>query len=496
MQESAGAGSDVDVPGMDRRSVLASIGALGVGSSFGTVRAGESADQSATGRTVYVGSFGPLWAIDADSGEPYWSFEPETRSDMRSPPTIVDGTVYVGSMGGVSSGVYAVDAATGSLQWKFTEPEDWVRASPSVVDGTVYAGSRDGTLYALDAATGDSEWRFSEPTKILRAPHVAGDTVYVGSMDGALYAVSADSGEERWRFTDPGGPVYGSPTVVDGNVFFTSVSAEDWPSTIHALDSETGDTVLEIAVEPALWDNAPTVADGVVYVGSGNTTTDGPDGTLYAIDGGDCEILWTMAETDGAFGGAPTVADGTVYVGSTGTHDQNYTNSALYAVDSSTGEVEWTYDDFSGNVNASPTVLDGTVYIGNEGSEAQSYENSALHAVDAATGDLRWTFDEPYNQVSSATVVRDPSAGHSVDSRVRLASLGHHHDRRQVSIDLEEGISDEHCDTASAAPNNPSSESGGSDDPLWQDPVVLGLIAMGALIAIAVRLSNQKRREE
>ena len=43
--------------------------------------------------------------------------------------------------------------------WDFTTG-DVVSASPAVVAGVVYVGSWDGFFYALDAATGALEWQF------------------------------------------------------------------------------------------------------------------------------------------------------------------------------------------------------------------------------------------------------------------------------------------------------------------------------------------------
>ena len=46
--------------------------------------------------------------------------------------------------------VYAVDAGSGALRWKF-ETGNVVHASPAVADGVVYIGSWDRNLYALNA---------------------------------------------------------------------------------------------------------------------------------------------------------------------------------------------------------------------------------------------------------------------------------------------------------------------------------------------------------
>jgi PGF-CTERM protein len=61
-------------------------------------------------------------------------------------PTVVDGTVFVGSD---DSNLYAVDAATGEQEWVF-ETEAAIESSPIVADGTAYVRSNDGNLYALD----------------------------------------------------------------------------------------------------------------------------------------------------------------------------------------------------------------------------------------------------------------------------------------------------------------------------------------------------------
>lgn len=35
-----------------------------------------------------------------------------------------------------------------------------MHSSPTVLDGVVYVGSEDGNVYAADAATGDMIWRY------------------------------------------------------------------------------------------------------------------------------------------------------------------------------------------------------------------------------------------------------------------------------------------------------------------------------------------------
>jgi hypothetical protein len=215
---------------------------------------------------------------------------------VNSSPTVVDGTVYVGS-----DSLYAVDAGTGSQQWAFEIGYN-VFSSPTVVDGTVYVGS--DSLYAVDAGTGTEEWAFTQPSGgVASSPTVVDDTVYVGSSDfenddGTLYAVDAGTGEQEWAF-------------------------------------DTGDQV----------GSSPTVVYGTVYVGPSDFEND--DGMLYAVDAAEGTEQWTFETGSGVFS-SPTVVDGTVYVGS----------DSLYAVDAGTGTEEWAFTQPSGGVVSSPTVVD------------------------------------------------------------------------------------------------------------------------------------------
>src|ERR1700733_4379375 len=71
------------------------------------------------------------------------------------PAAIVNGVVYVGSVGGTVS---ALDAATGAVRWTSQGHAD-MAASPAVADGMVYASDTatngTNTVFALDAKTGE-----------------------------------------------------------------------------------------------------------------------------------------------------------------------------------------------------------------------------------------------------------------------------------------------------------------------------------------------------
>ena len=95
-------------------------------------------------------------------------------------PSAVDNrAVYYGSWGSsYSPGTFhAVNLRTEQDIWHAQADRSWTTpfAPPTVTEGTVYFGCTDGTLYALDAKTGKIRWRFrtSEPPgePNWRAPH-------------------------------------------------------------------------------------------------------------------------------------------------------------------------------------------------------------------------------------------------------------------------------------------------------------------------------------
>lgn len=180
-----------------------------------------------------------------------WKFA--TGRPIVSSPSVVNGTVYVGS---ADRNLYAVDAATGRIRWKFDAHGD-VNSSPAVADGVVYVLSLSGSLYAVDASTGRQRWAFATEGEhrfsarglftalpageampdpwdfYLSSPTVVDGAVYFGSGDGSVYAVDAHSGALRWRYRT-GDVVHASPVVVDGKVYVGS-----WDTYFYALDSKS-----------------------------------------------------------------------------------------------------------------------------------------------------------------------------------------------------------------------------------------------------------------
>ena len=214
------------------------------------------------GGTAYVGSTdGNLYAVDLQAGAQKWKFKTDAR--VVSSPAVEGGIVYFGSYDGK---FYALDAASGQLKWKFAtpgerrfaakhlhgglpegetmpDPFDCFLSSPVVSGGNVYFGSGDGNVYALEAASGKLNWKFQTGDVVHASPAIAGGTLFVGSWDSYFYALDAATGKEKWRFkTGEDHEIYNqvgiqsSAAVADGMVYF---GCRD--SNLYALDARTGE---------------------------------------------------------------------------------------------------------------------------------------------------------------------------------------------------------------------------------------------------------------
>jgi outer membrane protein assembly factor BamB len=192
-------------------------------STGGRVRSSPAVD----GGRVYVGSAdGRVYAFDLVTGAPRWRYDTEgvkldsrnfgyDRRTVQSSPTVSGGTVFVGARDGF---LYAIDAVTGQLRWRFDHKISWVNTSPGVENGIVYAGSSDGQfVQAVNAATGQEVWR-SKAGVTWSSPAIARDVVYAGDGSGRVNAFDKRTGEALWSFRT-GSQVYGSP-VPDGDLLF------------------------------------------------------------------------------------------------------------------------------------------------------------------------------------------------------------------------------------------------------------------------------------
>jgi quinohemoprotein ethanol dehydrogenase len=191
--------------------------------------ASEPGEWLAGGRDAGKTHYSPLDAINRDTASRLgfaWEYTTDTARGMGATPIVVDGVMFTS---GVAGRVYALDAATGALRWKFEPPLklrnargsccDILNRGVAVWEGRVYVGAFEGILFALDANDGKVLWQVDTITDrsrayaITGAPQIAGDVVVIGNggaefdSRGYVSAYDRTSGDLRWRFyTVPGDP--------------------------------------------------------------------------------------------------------------------------------------------------------------------------------------------------------------------------------------------------------------------------------------------------
>jgi uncharacterized repeat protein (TIGR01451 family) len=236
-------------------------------------------------------------------------------------------------------------------------------SSTAIVNGVVYFGSRgDKSLHALNASTGALLWSYTTGDEVISSPAVASGIVYFSS-GSVLYALNASTGTKLWRFDpfaplEPVGNEFDSPTVANGVVYVGS-------DKLYALNAGTGAQLWSYdAGDPV---NSPAVANGTVYFND-------DIGNLYALNASTGSKLWSS--TSANFRGvSPAVANGIVYFGSF--------DHFVYALNASTGAVLWSFETDLSVEESSPAVANRVVYIA---------DDSNVYALNASTGAALWRF--------------------------------------------------------------------------------------------------------
>lgn len=339
-------------------------------------------------KVLYIGSDdGNLYALDAGSGSLRWKFN--TGGSVRSSPALADGVVYVGSGDGY---MYAIDSATGVLKWKYRF-YNAVNSNPVVSGGVVYFNCAD-KLYALNAATGALKWQLNtgDQANTVASPTVVNGKVYVSTLIGSFSvgAVDALTGQLLWSYQ--GGICRSNPAVVNGVVYIGG----EWYKLI-ALDAGTGAVKWQYADQNYGGSTSPTVAAGKVFIG-------GYDGSIYAFDSAAGTLQWKFASNGIKYMGyqsaigitvglwsSSVYADGILFAGNN--------DGENYAINANTGSAAWIYGNtLSANPAATQaTVANGIAFFGTVGGD--------VVALDAATGNLKWKFKTMGGVYSGACVV-------------------------------------------------------------------------------------------
>ena len=379
-----------------------------------SIRPGESGAFTA----IPVVADGVVYVQDMDSNVAALELETGTRRWLhrfRAPNPGPNGLAVAGGrvFGATDTTAFALSAATGRLVWQrrlVSRTQSFVDTPPTVAGGHVYlsttgytAGTR-GALYALDARTGSINWRFGTVKRPWRYPQEAGgggawQPPSVG-RDGRIY----------WGTANPF-PFGGTPRRPNGGSFPGRALYTDSLVVLDAADGRLAwyDQVTPHDIRDYDFQLTPIVAGGRVF-GAGKA------GLVIAWDRASRRRLWTtevglhrndrgrlpsrsVPVCPGLLGGVETAmayADGRLFVpvvdlcsrgSAIGYAPLEQTNPStgrgeLVALDAANGRRLWT-TRFPQPPFGCATAGDGVVFV--------STFDGALYGLDARTGARLWT---------------------------------------------------------------------------------------------------------
>jgi outer membrane protein assembly factor BamB len=252
-------------------------------------------------------------ALSLATGELLWG--PKTISGSYSAGSIAydDGRLFAIDFDGFLT---AFDAATGAVDWASLLGGQWAFTSPpTAIDGTVYVGGAGsgGTLYAVDEATGTTKWTAPVMNGDDSSPAVDADGVYVSYACEQAYRFALD-GTLAWHHNtgcEGGG---GRTAVLHAGKLYVRDDAGMSPA---VLDASTGTQLASFAAGPApAFDEAHivTVSAGVL--------------TVSGLASGD--PIWQAPSADNVT--APLITNGYVIEGrSDGTVEARYVQDGMLA---------------------------------------------------------------------------------------------------------------------------------------------------------------------
>ena len=205
---------------------------------------------------------------------------------------------------------------------------------------------------------------------------IVGDEVYVYA-DDKVYALNRTNGSERWNVSIPGDSlVYGSwaSPAYSNNMLFVSGGYN-----LSKIDVIGESEIQRIAFPDGGYscNGGPTVADGMVFAGSGYGSWPNP-AHYYAFDS-NLNGIWNFTVA-GAAVSTPAVADNKVVFGES-IWD---TPSKLYCVHASNGTEIWNTTlskDICGS--AAIDAANNRVYV-------MTYNDGLLHAINFTDGSENW----------------------------------------------------------------------------------------------------------
>lgn len=215
-------------------------------------KTGDAQPASANSFAVFVTNSNRLFALDRQTGRPYWIHKLEnlptspTSCDERKvmvglttgkvvayglkkkiekgPEQISPAAIFlwnwqtngpiigraipagpVIAFGGLDGRAYLALDEPPKVLWRFETGGQIAAAMGGYGTRTLLVPSTDKNLYAVDLWTAETKWSFPSGAPVRQEPLVAGEDVYVANDAGLLTAIDGNSGLQRWSTSTHGG---------------------------------------------------------------------------------------------------------------------------------------------------------------------------------------------------------------------------------------------------------------------------------------------------
>lgn len=314
-----------------------------------------------------------------------WSTNVEGNIFMTS-PIVYNGKVYTASVDEDDRGraaVYALNAKTGKIEWKY-KVEGSIKNTISIENDKVFAQDIYGNIYAINCSNGALCWKKNTGMGVLPSL-IEG----LATKDGILYAgtgkymqaINASNGEVIWKNKDWGQNQGSTATLsVSDEVI---IGSTQWGA-LYGNDVKTGKMLWSKSQDGLRFRaSSPAIKDGLLYLVSEKSffVMDAKKGNIVVRK----ELPYSLDGTS-----TPIITDKEIIFGTS--------RNGLIALDRNTLEEKWhcpigkalvytssyTRPD-SQTIETSPIIVGNTIYVG--------ASDGFLYAIDKNKGNIT----EKYN---------------------------------------------------------------------------------------------------